>query len=97
LLGLLINPEVNSKMFLRNFGWISTDYTALYPRRLKSSAVTVVKYVKKNALRTRRLARRQTAPKLGRCLSTTYMNILFYTEHFITKVAYLANILKEAI
>jgi hypothetical protein len=26
-------PEDGGEMFLRNVGWISTDYTALYPRR----------------------------------------------------------------
>jgi hypothetical protein len=29
-------------MFFRNVGWLSTDYTALYPRRLNSSASRVV-------------------------------------------------------
>jgi hypothetical protein len=33
LLGLFFNPEDGGNMFLRNFGWFSTDYTALYPRR----------------------------------------------------------------
>jgi hypothetical protein len=60
LLGLLIDHEEGSNMFLRNFGWLSTDYTALHPRRLKYSAVTIVKYVKKNPLRRRFFARRQT-------------------------------------
>jgi hypothetical protein len=32
LLGLLFNPEDGGDMFLRNFGWLSTDYTALYDR-----------------------------------------------------------------
>jgi hypothetical protein len=31
------NPEDGSDMFLRNIGRISTDYTALYPKRLKTS------------------------------------------------------------
>jgi hypothetical protein len=51
LLGLLINPEVKSNMFPRNLGWVSTDYMALYSRRLKSSAVRIVQFVKKNPLR----------------------------------------------
>jgi hypothetical protein len=33
-LGRLIRrPENGGDMFLRNVGWLSTDYTALYPRR----------------------------------------------------------------
>jgi hypothetical protein len=33
LLGLLLNPEDEGGMFLRNVGSLSTDYTLLYPRR----------------------------------------------------------------
>jgi hypothetical protein len=33
LLGLVFDPEYGGYMFLRNVGWLSTDYTALYPRR----------------------------------------------------------------
>jgi hypothetical protein len=33
LLGLYINSEDVGNMFLRNVGWLSTDRTALYPRR----------------------------------------------------------------
>jgi hypothetical protein len=36
LLGLF-DPEDWGNMFLRNFGWLSTDYMALYPRRYYSS------------------------------------------------------------
>jgi hypothetical protein len=32
LLDLFFDPEDGGKMFLRNDGRISTDYTALYPR-----------------------------------------------------------------
>jgi hypothetical protein len=32
-LGLFFYPEDGGDMFLRNVGWLSTDYTALYPRR----------------------------------------------------------------
>jgi hypothetical protein len=32
-LGLFFDSEDGSDMFLRNVSWISTDYTALYPRR----------------------------------------------------------------
>jgi hypothetical protein len=31
-LGLVFDPEDRGDMFLRNLGWISKDYTALYPR-----------------------------------------------------------------
>jgi hypothetical protein len=41
-LGLLFNPEVGGNMFLRNFGWLSTDYTALYPRRQLHFIITDV-------------------------------------------------------
>jgi hypothetical protein len=33
LLGLFFDPEDRDDMFLRNVGWLSTDYMALYPRR----------------------------------------------------------------
>jgi hypothetical protein len=33
LAGLFSDPENGGDMFLRNVGWLSTDYTALYPRR----------------------------------------------------------------
>jgi hypothetical protein len=33
LSGLFFSPEYGGYMFLRNVGWLSTDYTTLYPRR----------------------------------------------------------------
>jgi hypothetical protein len=33
------NPEDGGDMFLRNVGWISTDYTASHPRRWYSSKI----------------------------------------------------------
>jgi hypothetical protein len=36
LLGLFLDPK-NGDIFLRNVGWLSTDYTVLYPRRQRSS------------------------------------------------------------
>jgi hypothetical protein len=33
VLSLLFDPEDGGEMFLRNVGWLSTDYTALYLRR----------------------------------------------------------------
>jgi hypothetical protein len=33
LLGLLLNPDDGDDMFFRNVCWLSTDYTALCPRR----------------------------------------------------------------
>jgi hypothetical protein len=37
LLGLFFDPDVGGDMFLRNVGWLPTDYTALCPRRRNSS------------------------------------------------------------
>jgi hypothetical protein len=37
LLGLLLNPEDGGDIFLQNVGCLSTDYTALYPKRQNSS------------------------------------------------------------
>jgi hypothetical protein len=33
LFGLFFDPEDGSDMFFQNFGWLSTEYMALYPRR----------------------------------------------------------------
>jgi hypothetical protein len=33
ILGLSFDPEDGGDMFLRNIGWLSTDCTALYPRK----------------------------------------------------------------
>jgi hypothetical protein len=41
-------PEDGGDMFLRNVGWHSTDYTALYPRRLYSAlqlVITIFKFL----------------------------------------------------
>jgi hypothetical protein len=37
LLGLSFSPENGGDMFLCNFGWLQTDYTALHHRRWNSS------------------------------------------------------------
>jgi hypothetical protein len=37
LLGLCYDPEGGGGIFFRNFSWHSPDYTALYPKRQKSS------------------------------------------------------------
>jgi hypothetical protein len=42
LLGLFFNPENGGDMFLRNFGWFSTDYKALYSWRQNSSYLVLV-------------------------------------------------------
>jgi hypothetical protein len=36
----LFGPEAGGDMFPRNFDWLSTDYTALYPRRQSSSTLS---------------------------------------------------------
>jgi hypothetical protein len=41
LLGLLPNPDDGGGIFIRNDGWLSTDYTALYPRRHNSLTIYV--------------------------------------------------------
>jgi hypothetical protein len=33
LLGLFLDPDYGRDMFLRNVDWLSSDYTALYPKR----------------------------------------------------------------
>jgi hypothetical protein len=33
LLGLFFDTEDGGQIFLRNVGWLSTDYRALYPRK----------------------------------------------------------------
>jgi hypothetical protein len=33
LVGLFFDRENGGDMFLRNIGWLSMDYTVLYPRR----------------------------------------------------------------
>jgi hypothetical protein len=38
LFGLFFDPEDWDDMFLRNVGWLSTDYMAVYPRRSSSSS-----------------------------------------------------------
>jgi hypothetical protein len=43
LLGLFSDPEDGGDMFLRNVGCLSTDYTALYPRRKNSSNLDMVR------------------------------------------------------
>jgi hypothetical protein len=42
LLGLFFNTQGGCNMFLRNVGWLSTDYMALYPRRQYSSHTVYV-------------------------------------------------------
>jgi hypothetical protein len=42
MLGLFFNPEDGGDIVLRNVGWLSTEYTALYPRRQCSSVLLIV-------------------------------------------------------
>jgi hypothetical protein len=42
LLGLFFDPEDGGDIFFRNVGWLSMDYTALYPRRKYSSRINLV-------------------------------------------------------
>jgi hypothetical protein len=39
-LGLLFKPK-DGEMFLRNVGWLSTDYTAIYPGKHNPSYVRI--------------------------------------------------------
>jgi hypothetical protein len=39
LLGFFFDCEGGGDMFLRNVGWLPTDYTGLYPRRNNFSSV----------------------------------------------------------
>jgi hypothetical protein len=41
LLGLYFYPEDGANTALQNTGWLSTDYTALHPRRQNSSKVLI--------------------------------------------------------
>jgi hypothetical protein len=41
LVDLFFDPEYGGYIFLRNVGWLSADYTALYPRRQYSSCLSV--------------------------------------------------------
>jgi hypothetical protein len=57
LFGLFFDPEDRGDVFPRNFGWLSTDCTALYPRRpcslLQSSLLTHTDHLSgKSRLRT---------------------------------------------
>jgi hypothetical protein len=45
---LLLNPEYGGGMFLRNVGWISTDYTALYHIRKDTSVSYLLLQCPKN-------------------------------------------------
>jgi hypothetical protein len=57
LLGLIFDPHDGRGMFLRNVGWLPTDYTALYPRRWYSSCtyllsdVSVIRFIQRRVLR----------------------------------------------
>jgi hypothetical protein len=42
LLCLFFDHGDGGEMFFRNVGWLSTDYTALYPRRQNSSEVSLM-------------------------------------------------------
>jgi hypothetical protein len=41
LLGLVFDPEDGGDMLMRNVGCLSTDYTALYPRKQNSSPLSL--------------------------------------------------------
>jgi hypothetical protein len=43
LLGLFFDPDDGGDMLLRNVGWLSTDYTALYPRKTELFMTTAVR------------------------------------------------------
>jgi hypothetical protein len=42
MFGLLFNPADGADMLLRDIGWVSTDYTALY-LRIKPFVMTAVR------------------------------------------------------
>jgi hypothetical protein len=45
LLSLFFDHENGGDMFLRNIGWLSTDYTALYPRRYDHCRKNLKSYI----------------------------------------------------
>jgi hypothetical protein len=54
LLPILFDPEEGGDMFLRNVGWLATDYLALYPRRhnsLCSSLICSYSYASDNFIK----------------------------------------------
>jgi hypothetical protein len=48
LFGLFFDPEDGGDMFFRNVGWISTDYKALYPTRMKYTFIIPIRLHKMN-------------------------------------------------
>jgi hypothetical protein len=64
LLGLFFDPEDRGDMFLRNVGWLSTDYTALY-HRIWYSSIWVLFVLKPISFRNNRKLYKESILNIG--------------------------------
>jgi hypothetical protein len=82
---LIFYPEVGGDMFLRNVGWLSTDYTALYPKRSKSSSMLLSHHSNSHGYRTHwqkyLLTELRTSWEAANCAATEeLLSILWNTK-----------------